>query len=670
MNKYIKNIFLGAALVGLASCQDFLDREPESSLIPESYFTEAALLQAYVQPFYEWLPSHSNYSYGLGTFSTDNGTDNQVGLTMSSMYQPGVWLVPDNSSSWDFQNIRRVNYFFDQAQANYDAGAISGSKTLIDQTMGEAHFFRAYAYYVRYKTFGDFPIFTEALPDLKDVLLENSVRQPRNKVARFILDELTQAANLLPETSSKGKNGLNKACAHLLRSRVALFEGTWLKYHKGTAFVPGGKGWPGNTETLGNFDIDAEINYFFTEAMASAKIVGDQLVDNLVENTDAPEGQNAALQSLNPYYTMFCDVDLSNYSEVLLYRSYSVAQRVTTQIQAQFQKNGGGSGWTRGLVNSFLMRNGLPIYDSNSGYDKNWENEGVSKTLTDRDSRICIFTKGDNCIDTYQLGTGEPVYWREGWLLDGTAETRPITGFAIKKGKGYDYAEATGNDASVTGSITFRGTEAMLNYMEACVEKTGNVDETAANYWKALRRRAKVDEDYTKTVAATIMTEEAKGDWGAYSHNALVSPLLYNVRRERRNELIGEALRMDDLRRWRAMDQLVTTPYNIEGIKYWGTCYNDPDNALCLKDMDGNYLAPVVNNTGTGTMSPESESAYVRPFQITGNAACTFITAHYLNPIGHSNFTRASTDGTVATTVIYQNPGWKTETGTTPSAVE
>ena len=72
--------------------------------------------------------------------------------------------------------------------------------------------------------------------------------------------------------------------------------------------------------------------------------------------------------------------------------------------------------------------------------------------------------------------------------------------------------------------------------------------ETADGYWKALRRRAKVDEDYNKTIAATQMSEEAKGDFGAYSHGQLIDATLYNIRRERRNELCAEALRWEDLK--------------------------------------------------------------------------------------------------------------------------
>ena len=249
-------------------------------------------------------------------------------------------------------------------------------------------------YWERYKELGDFPIIETVLPDEKEPLLEASVRQPRNKVARFILEDLDKAIAHLPVDSRKGKNGLNKACAQLFRARVALFEGTWLKYHKGTALVPGGPGWPGDASLLGSFDIDSEISYFLGEAISSSKPVADAVVNDLVENTDAPEGQNVAYESLNPYYTMFCDQDLNRYSEVLMFKSYLLSEQVRTQIQAQFQKNAGGSGWTRGMVNSFLMRNGLPIYAANSGYDPAWEDQGVSATLQGRDSRIQIFTKG------------------------------------------------------------------------------------------------------------------------------------------------------------------------------------------------------------------------------------------------------------------------------------
>ena len=65
---------------------------------------------------------------------------------------------------------------------------------------------------------------------------------------------------------------------------------------------------------------------------------------------------------------------------------------VTSNLQMELERNGGGSGWTRGMVNSFLMRNGLPVYADGSGYDGNWEKNGVNSTLKNRDSGFVIFT--------------------------------------------------------------------------------------------------------------------------------------------------------------------------------------------------------------------------------------------------------------------------------------
>lgn len=61
-----------------------------------------------------------------------------------------------------------------------------------------------------------------------------------------------------------------------------------------------------------------------------------------------------------------------------MYRAFDKDKaNVTHNIQMQLQRNGGGTGWTRGLVNSFLMRNGLPIYAAGSGYNPEWENQGI-----------------------------------------------------------------------------------------------------------------------------------------------------------------------------------------------------------------------------------------------------------------------------------------------------
>ncbi|WP_302974314.1 RagB/SusD family nutrient uptake outer membrane protein [uncultured Prevotella sp.] len=666
--KYISMLVLGASL-GLTSCNDFLDKEPESNVTPAAFFTAESDLAAYTINLYGVLTSIAPGSYGMGTFAYDNATDNQAATDYSSRWVPGNWKVGQSGGAWDFGNIRNVNYFLDQVLPKYEAGKISGAATNVRHYIGEAYFLRAYLYLDKLQSLGDFPIVLTALPDDKETLVQASKRQPRHKVAQQILDDLDKALELLSQTAPGGKNRISRDAALLLRSRAALFEATWEKYHKGTAFVPGGPGWPGNAEDVKDFNIDSSIDHFLTEAMKSSKELGDKLVGNLVENTDAEEGQDRNLASTNPYYTMFCDKDMSGYSEVIMYRAFDrLKANVTHNIQMQLQRNGGGTGWTRGLVNSFLMRNGLPIYAANSGYDANWENQGIKATLQNRDSRIKIFTKVDNGIENY---TDDGVNSVDlSWTVKGNNETRMVTGYAVKKGKNYDTQQQLNHHFGESGSIVFRGTEALLNYMEASWLKSNTIDATADKYWRALRTRAKVDPDYNKTIAATNMQEEAKWDFGAYSHGQLVDATTYNIRRERRNEFIGEGMRWEDLIRWRACDQV--NGYQIEGMKYWGTVYEgawrDGSTNLAMVDVEG----------GKGNISSKEISGdYIRPYQISkiNNEVFDgykFTPAHYLSPIAQSVFRQtASGDQTdLNTSVVYQNPGWPKIAGQGPTDVK
>ena len=663
--KYLSMLLLGASLTGLTACDDFLDVEPQSNITPAAFFTTADDLAAYTINLYNNTFDYiSPGSYGISIFGWDNDTDNQAGVNASSTrWVPGEWQVGENNY-WTQDNwgeVRAVNYFFDQVLPKYEAGQISGTESYVKHYIGEAYLIRAMVYFGFLQNIGDCPIVTTALNDIEEELTAASERQPRHKVARFILSDLDKAIDLLLESGPGGKNRVTKDVAYLLKSRVALYEATWEKYHAGTAFVPGGQGWPGKDAQ--GYNAQTEIAFFLKEAMDAAKHVGNKLVGSLAENTDTPEGMDEKLTSLNPYYVMFCDTDMDKYAEVLMWREYIEAQGIVHNIQMQLQRNGGGSGWTRGVVNSFVMRNGLPIYAAGSGYDAEWEKEGITATLQDRDSRIQIFTKRDGDIDMYST-SGDVVKFDMHWMLTGTNETRNVTGYAIKKGKHYDGYMQEAHQKGTTGSIVFRGTEAMLNYIEACVESTGKVDDTADSYWRALRKRAKINEDYNVTVAATDLDKEAEGDWAVYSKGAKVSELLYNVRRERRNEFIGEGMRWADLKRWRALDQVKN--YQVSGMRFWGSVYETHEDVAkhLVVDVEG----------GTGNMSSKEDGVYILPNRISKMNNLVFdgynwCEAHYLSPLAMSVFRQTATgDKTdLNTSIVYQNPGWPMVDGENPT---
>ncbi|TKG89399.1 RagB/SusD family nutrient uptake outer membrane protein [Puteibacter caeruleilacunae] len=635
-------------LIGFSGCNDYLDREPLDKVTPENYLKAESDLAAYTINRYSF-PTHGGW--GLGTFRNDNGTDNQASSGASNIWNPGQYRVGEGGGSWNFSQIRQLNYFFEQVLPRWKADEIKGDADNINHYIGEAYFLRAYEYFNRIQALGDFPIIKTTLPDKPEELTEASKRRPRNEVARFIIADLDSAIMLMKNEPPFGKNRLSKHAAQLFKSRVALHEGTWLKYHKGTNRVPGGPGWPGaSADYLSGFsvNIDSEIDFFLTEAMEAAKAVTDDV--DLTANNGATDSNVHS----NPYFQMFGDLDMEGYDEVLFWRGYNSEISVGHHTM-HYLRNGGNSGYTRSFVETFLMDSGLPIYDAASGYAGD---DSISMTQIDRDPRLKLFMKtpGDTLTNIGGMTVEEYPD-----ILD-IAENRYVTGYSIKKGINPDNKFTDGANLTTTGSIVFRAVEAYLNYIEADYVKNGSLNGTSQDLWTKIRTRAGVDTDFNKTITATNLSLEK--DWARYSGGNMIDATLYNIRRERRCELIAEGFRMMDLKRWRALDQVQN--YQIEGFKIWGPMkdwFVDDEGASTLK------AEPESSNPN---VSPEANSMYLRPYQIRqGNNdfynGYNWHPAHYLSPIAYEHFLITSQGGDVSTSVIYQNPGWPVEAGAGPT---
>lgn len=653
----------------MTSCEkDFLERAPLSNITPEQYLKEESQLAAYsVRRYFNandenttTFPTHVQWTFG--TFGIDAGTDNQTAISYENYYAPGQYKVPQSGGDWNFENIYQCNYFLETVLPRWKNGEILGNADNIDHYIGEMYMLRAWEYFQKVKLFGDFPIIKTTLKDNLEELTAASKRAPRSEVVRFIVSDLDSAIMLMLPTSPDGaKNRLSKACAQLLKSRVTLYEATWLKYFKGTAFVPNGTGWPGAEKEYNQGyqyqagSIDGEIDWLLSESMEAAAAVADNY--GLTPNNGVL--QQSVSDPNNPYFDMFSAVDMSGYSEVLFWRAYNKGLSITHNVPVFAQLGNGGVGLTRGMVDGFLMANGLPIYAAGSGYHGD---DYISDVRAERDGRLWLFLKEPDQINVlYNPTAGSHVTPVEPIPdITNTNEFQGYsTGYAIRKGLNYDGAQCD-NGGGFTGAIVFRATEAYLNYMEACYEKNGSLDGKASAYWVAIRNRAGVDPDYQKTIDATDMAEEAKNDWGAYSAGQLIDPTLYNIRRERRCELMAEGLRWDDISRWRAADQMITTPYHIEGFKLWG-----PIAADWYAGTDLTY------GTATATVSAPSVSDYLRPYEKTGKelvyGGYKWDMAHYLEPIATQHFLITSVGGDVSTSPIYQNPGWSTVANTPPT---
>lgn len=665
--KYIniaKVLLLSCSLAILPACDDFLDEEPQSEVSPEKYLLNESQLEAYVNKYYadydNWksdsddkggmIPSFWGSENG-STYKDDNATDNQQGT--NGRYLKDTWTVAQSGGKWNFTNINALNYYLQTVVPRLENGELTGTESNLKHLVGEGYFLRALEYFFRLQRLGDFPIVKTVLPDEQEALTEASKRSPRNEVARFILSDLDQAISLMNNNVKKTR--LSKNAALLLKSRVALFEATWEKYHAGTALVPNGTGWPGAGKDYNagyqfpSGSIEKEIEFFLTEAMSAASQVADAV--QLTENNQIIRDQ--ASKGKNPYYDMFASHDPSGYSEVIMYRGYDLSLNNSHHFN-HYLYSGGNTGYTHQFEQVFLMENGLPVYAAGSGYAGD---DYITDTKIDRDWRWRLFMKAPKeakAVDN--IATVE--YFPEApRLYVSDAKNATSTGYIQGKGYSLDYNDQLlGKDQ--TAFVVYRASEAYLNYIEASYLKNGNIDATADKYWKALRARAGVDTDYQKTINATDMSKEALNGWDAYSHGALVDATLYNIRRERRCEFIGEGFRYMDLIRWRALDLL--NGYQLEGAKIFGP----------MKSIFGDNLKYDQADEKNNNVSSPSLSDYLRPNQVTSTNqyynGLYFYEAHYLDPIAVQHFMITSPDGsTVSQSPIYQNPGWPITAGAT-----
>ena len=661
----------------VTSCSDFLDRPPLDQISPDSYYTTADQLGTFTINYYTSIfPNNSGWFAGVATF--DDGTDNQASRGGNSgMYLQDQWKVP-TSGGIGMNAIRNVNKFINESEAKIAAGKVTGTPEQINQYMGEAYFIRAMLYYSKLQDYGDFPIELKEL-NVNNDLVEASKRQPRNLVARQILSDMDKAIDKLQVTFAN-KVRINKNAALAMKSRMALYEATFEKYHRGTGRVPGDANWPGkNKEWNKNFTInqDDEVNFFLDQAIDAAKKVCDAVPLKTQNSHVMNPSSIGQYNGWNSYYDMFASPDLSKYPEVLLWRQFnSNLTPSLAHLTSNKLRGGASTGWTRGLVESFLMKNGLPIYASGSGYHGDTT---VDMAKTDRDERLQLFMFGESdvlgidqkSIDlaNKKLAAGATpltkILFNAATLFATDQASRDVTGYRQRKFYNYDPAMQLGQTFSdVDGQIIIRVEEAMLNYIEASYLRTGSLDATATGYWTALRARAGITAPISTTIAATDMSKEAdvnrpSYDWAAFSAGHPVDATLYSIRRERRSEFAGEGLRNDDLIRWASLDQVKN--YQVEGINFWDQTYQNS----AFVDGKGNSL--IISDGGDkATMSSKDISKYIHPYQIQKNNnilynGYTFYQAHYLYPFSYQEMQLCSPDGTAENSNLYQNIYWPVE---------
>lgn len=588
-NRFIRNFaFMALAASSLVSCDAFLDREPLDQVSQPAFWKTPEQLDAYIVGKYSWLPGDLT-EWAMGYYESDVTSDD-----MLSQMKHNAWMNGENNTTpvsggnWNYGPIREINIFFD----NYTK--CTSPFSAYEQTYGEACFLRALKYHNLVWAFGDIPWYSHELSTTDDELYKP--RDPRSVVVDSVMNMIDQAVTHLKLRSEVGVNRLNKETALIYKSRVALYEATWAKYHKGTPSAS---------------DVDA--NKYFQKVIDAyeqfKKDCGN--FESYIYTTGHPESD---------YYNLFNRFDYSEIPEVTLSKDYNANLGVKNNVNKQVWEYGyHGAAYTLDLIQSYLTKDGksIDITDETAVKGKGAAYLSNLAEILDPRYRQSVFTPGDliNSVTEPYIDSLFTIP-----QLHMTSMSRiTTTGFHPKKAHNPEAPIQNQTDPLVDG-ISFRVAELLLNYVEAYVELKGTFPDLSDNI-DLLRKRVGMP-----TLTSVKPTVESY--WPDYGYP--ISDELAIVRQERRVELAGEGYRTNDWKRWRAHKL-------FDGKRPRGFRY-------CEEDYSSRNLPlPVI---------PVDDKGYLDPLEISLNYDVYHFNADrdYLSPI--------PMDELLKNPNLKQNPGW------------
>lgn len=519
----MKKIYLLAvALAGtlLTSCSDFLDKVPLVVPSSETFLTNQSAVTNYVNGLYIALPSAG--AYGMGIMGEEKNSDNMVAMVYDRRMNGELQESIGGVTEWQkgYQNLRSVNYFLEY----YKVPAAEETAEVLS-LKGEAHFFRAYWHYYLLTKFGSIPVMDKFWDGNATVGGLQIPARDRSAVAQFILDDLKAAKELLYSRSKYQGLRICKEAAMVMAMRVALFEGTWEKYHKGTDF--------------------AAAEYKSDDFLQQVLTLGDELFQmGITLNTK--ENDKSVKNIDDAYGNLFNSKDLSATQEVLFWKKYSIADNLVHSLNTNLSSGmcdaEGPAGLSQSLVDNYLSVDGNFIDPTAAKF------KDFNESFKDRDGRLLATVMHSDCKYKSMTVKGAKKMLVKAYSEEdkdlinppqivSTGNQSNTTGYHIRMGIDTTFVSGQGE----TATPMIRYAEALLAYAEAA-EELGKCDAAVLEKTiKPLRERAGV------TYLAPSAIDPNFPDFG-YT----ISANLQEIRRERRSELPLQGMRLDDLMRWRA----------------------------------------------------------------------------------------------------------------------
>lgn len=591
----MKNYRLFAILAAgcLSACN--ITEIPEDRVTPEVYFRTATDLSNWTDHFYNTFPSAES----LSGMNADDMVDKSMGAVIEGTRMPSDAM--SGANEWNFNELRRINYFLEHCGNCSDEAARK-------EYTGVAHFFRAHLYFEKVRRFGDMPWYDVVIGSTDTDLLRKP-RDPRGYIIDKVLEDLDNAISELSET--KNPLRVNKWTALALKSRVALFEGTWMKYH---GIAP-------------RADAPDHTADYYLQIAANA---AEQFIDQ--------SGYTIHEGGQTPYRDLFNSfpADLKT-DEIILVRRYIEG---TMMHSVQFSIRNNATGFTRRFMNHYLMLDGSRFTDI-AGH----ETMGFVDETKDRDPRMAqtVLCPGYHKVDD-----------EEETKNDFTADTgyEPIKYVVNDK--------YSGASKGFTDFPLFRAAEVYLNFAEAKAE-LGTL--TQADVDKSINKlRDRVNMARMQLSAITTPDPYLHSCYPHVSTNN--TAVVLEVRRERTIELVMEGHRQWDMLRWREGGQIVNELHDYYGVYIPGPGRYDvngdgvddvefyvdgttPGRGLVAKKIGSDvhlFEAGATTEGTSGYLTAFSRATLTTPYKWTENR-------DYLYPIPADQ--RVLTIG-----ALTQNPNW------------
>lgn len=546
-----KNIYLSILfLVAAASCKkDFLDRTPQIQPTASSAFKNYNNFQTYAWGLYDYFGGYAgDFSGASSLIQSQEAASDNLCKTISGGQSPYAYqtkIVPTTGSTtrsleisgWNFSYIRQVNIMLD----NIDGSTMN--QTDKDHWRSVGYFFKALRYYDLVAAFGDVPWIENALTDTSSELF--AARTPRDIVAKNILNILVFAESHI-KTNGDGANTINVHVVRALLSRFGLFEGTWRKYQ-------------------GLSDADTYLQ--------ACKTYSEKLLPVFTD-------------CMSNYDDVYNTIGLGGKPGIILYKQY--ADKLSDHLYGPriMGSTSFNLDMTKDAVESYLCKDGKPISTSTVfAGDKN-----MYDAFRNRDLRLYWtvvppykvtvgtppnFTLTTNSADaeyinvmadlstsnkrlpvhqwSQNMNTGTAISMSPHFYLDNKGQPQAISQLGYFFWKQYNRFPLTANTYSITDCPLFRIEEVWLNYAEAMAE-LGLFTQSIANATiNKLRPRAGVAAMNIGSIDASFDTKRDPD----------VSAVLWEIRRERRVELMGDGFRFNDIKRWKKGAYLNKIPLGV-----------------------------------------------------------------------------------------------------------